>query len=45
MGYYLWSKRKNYLMFSEGTHIINEDEYTHNYILNEYVGRDIMSYI
>jgi hypothetical protein len=32
-------------MFSEGTQTKNEEEYTHNYILNEYVGRDIMSYI
>jgi Leucine-rich repeat (LRR) protein len=45
IGYYLWSKRKNYLMFSEGIYTLNEEEYTHNYILNEYVGRDIMSYI
>jgi hypothetical protein len=45
IGYYLWSKRKNYLMFSEGTYTINDEEYTHNYILNEYVGREIMSYI
>jgi hypothetical protein len=45
IGYYLWSKRKNYLMFLEGTRQINDEEYTHNYILNEYVGRDIMSYI
>jgi Leucine-rich repeat (LRR) protein len=43
--YYLWSKRKNYLMLKEGSHIVNDTEYTHNYILNEYVGRDIMSYM
>jgi Leucine-rich repeat (LRR) protein len=45
IGCYLWSKRKNYLMFSEGTYTENTKDYTHNYILNEYVGRDIMSYI
>jgi hypothetical protein len=32
-------------MFSEGTKTINEKEYKHNYILNEYVGKDIMSYL
>jgi hypothetical protein len=45
IGYYLWSKRKNYLMFSEGTQTKTEEDYTYNYILNEYVGKDIMSYL
>jgi hypothetical protein len=36
-----WVRRKNYLLLLEGT----KEGMTHYYIMNEYVGRDIMSYL
>jgi hypothetical protein len=41
LSYLYWIRRRNYIMILEGTVTSSE----HNYMMNEYVGRDIMSYL
>jgi Leucine-rich repeat (LRR) protein len=42
LAWHLYSKRKNYLMILDG---MKPNEAEHHYILNQYVGMDIMSYV